>query len=471
MWTERDRDDVCWAREWLPDDLGQAVRVFSVSYNAHVVFSPHDHVSEIADNLFLNFVDCRYKWEHPIILIGHSFGGLVLKSLVVKLERGSTIRSSSTPFSEAAAQRAKSFLKNLRGVAFYAFPHAGSTNFHTFVNKLSRCTNRHLLGIMGNIEPYRRDMNQLSVDFDDIVNGNKISIYAFSEGKPMDQEEGVLVEFSSAQQLARNNCYKVEDANHMEVCKPPSKGHPSYGLLLQFINACHEVSGEFEKALQEVQDLRLSMFVGLHKILSLLKSEDIDVRVHAVKVVANLAAEEANQEKIVEAGGLGSLLNLLQSSEDETIRRVAAGAVANLAMNETNQELIMAQGGIGLLARTADDAEDPQTLRMVAGAIANLCGNGYKTGRSLLIDDGALPWIVANANNDALPIRHHIELALCHLAQHEVNAKDLVAGGALWELVRMSRECSREDIRNLAQRTLNASGTLQSELRRLHLVY
>ncbi len=50
------------------------------------------------------------------------------------------------------------------------------------------------------------------------------------------------MEFSSAQQLARNNCYKVEDANHMEVCKPPSKGHPSYGLLLQFINACHEVN-------------------------------------------------------------------------------------------------------------------------------------------------------------------------------------------------------------------------------------
>ncbi|XP_024361980.1 kinesin-like protein KIN-UB isoform X2 [Physcomitrium patens] len=259
--------------------------------------------------------------------------------------------------------------------------------------------------------------------------------------------------------------------------------------------------------------------VGLHKILSLLESEDVDVRVHAVKVVANLAAEESNQEKIVEAGGLGSLLNLLQSSEDETIRRVAAGAVANLAMNETNQELIMAQGGIGLLARTADDAEDPQTLRMVAGAIANLCGNdklqiklreeggirallgmvrsrhpdvlaqvargianfakcesrgaaqGYKSGRSLLIDDGALPWIVANANNDASPIRRHIELALCHLAQHEINAKDLVAGGALWELVRISRECSREDIRNLAQRTLNASGTFQSELRRLHLVY
>ncbi|KAG6467224.1 hypothetical protein ZIOFF_074911 [Zingiber officinale] len=268
--------------------------------------------------------------------------------------------------------------------------------------------------------------------------------------------------------------------------------------------------------------------VGLHKILSLLESEDLDVRVHAVKVVANLAAEEANQEKIVEAGGLTSLLMLLRSSEDETIRRVAA---------ETNQELIMAQGGIGLLSVTAADAEEPQTLRMVAGAIANLCGNGKtepffnilvqdanatthptstlacsyklqrrlsreggikallgmvrcghpdvlaqvargianfakcesrastqgdKAGVSLLIEDGALPWIVKNANHEASPIRRHIELALCHLSQHEINAKDMIGEGALWELVRISRDCSREDIRLLAHRTLISSPVVRS---------
>jgi len=43
---------------------------------------------------------------------------------------------------------------------------------------------------------------------------------------------------------------------------------------------------------------------------------------------------------------------------------------------------------------------------------------GIKSGRSFLIEDGALPWIVQNANNEAAPIRRHIELALCHLAQH-----------------------------------------------------
>ncbi|KAM3322921.1 kinesin-like protein KIN-UB [Capsicum chacoense] len=257
--------------------------------------------------------------------------------------------------------------------------------------------------------------------------------------------------------------------------------------------------------------------VGLHKILSLLESEDAAVRINAVKVVANLAAEEANQEKIVEAGGLNSLLMLLSNSEDETIRRIAAGAIANLAMSESNQELIMTQGGIALLAVTAADAEDPQTLRMVAGAIANLCGNdklqtrlrseggirallgmvrcrhpdvlsqvargianfakcesrasvqGQKAGRSSLIEDGALTWIVQNSNNEASMIRRHVELALCHLAQHEVNARDMITGGALWELIRISRDCSRDDIRSLARRTLTSSLTFQSEMRRLRI--
>ncbi|WCJ22817.1 armadillo repeat kinesin 2 [Euphorbia peplus] len=261
----------------------------------------------------------------------------------------------------------------------------------------------------------------------------------------------------------------------------------------------------------------LSEQVGLQKILSFLESDDANVRIHAVKVVANLAAEESNQQRIVEAGGLTSLLMLLRSFDDETVRRVAAGAIANLAMNEANQELIMAQGGISLLSVTAADAEDPQTLRMVAGAIANLCGNdklqmrlrteggikallgmvrcghpdvlsqvargianfakcesrvstqGSKSGRSFLIEDGALPWIVQNANDESPPIRRHIELALCHLAQHEVNAKEMISGGALWELVRISRDCSREDIRSLARKTLNSSPTFRSEMRRLRI--
>jgi hypothetical protein len=60
-WTQRDDGNVCWPRDWLPYDLGEAVRIFSVSYNADVVTSPHGHVSEIAHNLFQSLLNPRYK--------------------------------------------------------------------------------------------------------------------------------------------------------------------------------------------------------------------------------------------------------------------------------------------------------------------------------------------------------------------------------------------------------------------------
>ncbi|KAK1382499.1 kinesin-like protein KIN-UC [Heracleum sosnowskyi] len=252
--------------------------------------------------------------------------------------------------------------------------------------------------------------------------------------------------------------------------------------------------------------------VGLQKILALLTSSDIDVQIHAVKVIANLAAEDVNQEKIVEEGGLDALLMLLRSSHNTTILRVASGAVANLAMNEKNQSLIASKGGARLLANTASRTDDPQTLRMVAGAIANLCGNeklhvllreeggiiallgmvrsgnsdviaqvargianfakcesrginqGHRKGRSLLIEDAVLEWLISNSNIASTSTRRHIELALCHLAQNVDNANDLISSGGLKELVRISTESSREDIRNLAKKTLRYNILFQAHI-------
>jgi hypothetical protein len=79
------------------------------------------------------------------------------------------------------------FLRNVRGVAFYAVPHAGASNIAIYVNKLLGRNNRHHCGIMHNIRPMQRDMEQLSVDFDDIVTENGMNIYAFCEGRPMKQ--------------------------------------------------------------------------------------------------------------------------------------------------------------------------------------------------------------------------------------------------------------------------------------------
>ncbi|CAL9094796.1 unnamed protein product [Musa textilis] len=244
-----------------------------------------------------------------------------------------------------------------------------------------------------------------------------------------------------------------------------------------------------------------------------------------VNVVANLAAEgiclhlhfaDVNQERIVEEGGLDTLLLLLESSEDANIHRVTAGAVANLAMNSSNQGLIMGKGGARLLANIASKTEDPQTLRMIAGAIANLCGNeklhvtlkkdggikallgmvqcghsdvvaqvargfanfakcesrvfvivcskGHRKGRSLLIEDGVLNWMATNSATFSASTRRHIELSLCHLAQNEDNTLEIIRSGGIKELIRISQESSREDTRNLAKKALDSNPAFSAEI-------
>ncbi len=119
----------------------------------------------------------------------------MLKSLVVKLK---TIESGTDDWSKAAVQRGKAFLShvrvvafyakvlsNVRGVAFYVVPHAGSTKFVEYVKKLLTCNKRDLGRIMDNIEPRQGDMEELSVHFDEIVKLNNITIYVFCEGRPM----------------------------------------------------------------------------------------------------------------------------------------------------------------------------------------------------------------------------------------------------------------------------------------------
>ncbi|KVH95487.1 Armadillo [Cynara cardunculus var. scolymus] len=230
-------------------------------------------------------------------------------------------------------------------------------------------------------------------------------------------------------------------------------------------------SGEQEKG----SVAKLFEQVGLQKILSLLEAEDPDVRIHAVKVIANLAAEETNQELIMAQGGISLLAMTAENADDPQTLRMVAGAVANLCGNDKLQVMLRAEGGIRALLGMVR-CRHPDVLAQVARGIANFAKcesrastQGIKSGKSHLIEDGALPWIVKNANNEASPIRRHIELALCHMAQHEVNAKEMISGGALWELVRISRDCSRDDIRILARRTLSSSPTFQVELKRLRL--
>jgi len=130
------------------------------------------------------YVLCRFKWDCPIVVIGHSFGGLVLKSLVVEAKM-SSITYAEDDLTRAAADHAKAFLNNVRGVVFYAVPHGGSDNIAKYVNNLLSCNDKDHALIMENVQPWQQNMEELSVEFENFLKEKKVNVYAFGEGKPM----------------------------------------------------------------------------------------------------------------------------------------------------------------------------------------------------------------------------------------------------------------------------------------------
>ncbi len=119
-------------------------------------------------------VGCR-----PFVLVGHSFGGLVIKALINETKRRSD-SAETNALDKKAIRKAKEFLQNLKGIVFYAVPHSGAD-----AATLSRCFKFvRLSKIIGNLKPSSRRMAKMSVMMQDTFYNKGINIYAFGEGKP-----------------------------------------------------------------------------------------------------------------------------------------------------------------------------------------------------------------------------------------------------------------------------------------------
>ncbi len=146
--------------------------------------------------LLLHFeIFCRYEalWDGPVAMVAYSFGGLVLKSLVVEMRKH--VHQKQTNNLDVKVQNCcKKFLKNLKGVVFYSVPHAGgnlSNYFKWQCQKLSKDPTQS--NFLKNMESFDQKREQLSTDFNKSI-CEDINIYAFVEGLPIDDK---WVRFSS----------------------------------------------------------------------------------------------------------------------------------------------------------------------------------------------------------------------------------------------------------------------------------
>ncbi|KAH9558619.1 hypothetical protein CY35_06G017200 [Sphagnum magellanicum] len=293
-WVQHTSAQEFWVKDWLPEDLDGNVRVLALSYDSCAIQSNNEgnlqDVADLGSDLLQSLVfsdPWRLGQQWGCVLVGHSFGGLVIKSLVVEAyQRAQVIpRNRIDELSVASANR---FLKNLRGVVNYAVPHTGSCleSYFTVRDNLFRRVN--LAEFMKNLQPSQRRMEDLSVKFDEIVQQNSILVYAFLEGKHLKDLGKKMVEDTSARRGANNNYILLEDCDHFTVCKPFDKFHPSYYKLVEFIRSCQQ-----EDSLWRHPSFSSEVPQKLPNIIEGVSSQYLDLAANSLKDVQILISPQS----------------------------------------------------------------------------------------------------------------------------------------------------------------------------------
>ncbi len=127
--------------------------------------------------------------EHPFVLVGHSFGGIVIESLVMEIHERSQQQHFDT-LRKTKVQMANVFLKNMAGLAFYAIPHFGSDRLIQYICKQCEISldSKQMAKVLENIDSSKSKTLNLSNDFFNTLPSyrNVYGVYVFLETKPID---------------------------------------------------------------------------------------------------------------------------------------------------------------------------------------------------------------------------------------------------------------------------------------------
>jgi hypothetical protein len=190
--TERGTER-CYFATWLIEDLLargiKNVRVLSLSYDALArVWGRGGRTRDVKDigkDLVQKLIsNSRWKLyeDQRIVLVGHSFGGLVIKSLLATAHKRVTAgRIPTNEVTAATDSQCNGFLNNVRRIFFYGVPHLG-TNIALYVSNLHNYVlGLRLSGIIKNLEPFQEKMQKLSERFEAAKKSLNFSVYAFAE--------------------------------------------------------------------------------------------------------------------------------------------------------------------------------------------------------------------------------------------------------------------------------------------------
>lgn len=206
-WTSP-QTNAFWLKDFLPQDVPNA-RVMTFGYNTDAAFgNTTAEIIDYAKSLLSSLIDKREQVDElrrPLIFIGHSLGGIVIKQSL---------------FQATIEQRYNSISESTVGIVFLGTPHRGSENvaygkvLETLATAVRKKPSPRLINAL---QVNSEALMRLTTDFR--LQVPKYQVYSFYEMKPMKTLSALVVEKHSALLEILGEEQIPVDASHEEMCK------------------------------------------------------------------------------------------------------------------------------------------------------------------------------------------------------------------------------------------------------------
>ncbi|CAL1526995.1 unnamed protein product [Lymnaea stagnalis] len=228
-WRQRDGIDpfgsVCWPRDWLATDFPN-IRVVSIGYNSelhkwgdHCPYEQDKRTIEGRSKELMKKLQLAGVGSRPIIWIGHSMGGLIIKNII-------SLGENESQYSKFSSQT--------RGVLFFSVPHHGSSVVDVMMYA------KYLLFPSVEVQELHTSSPKLAAlheTFVKFMSKNSIPCLSFGENaktpfsRPLPK---VLVVPLNSSDPGIGNFVSVPH-NHIDICKPCNEDDIIYQLTNRFI--------------------------------------------------------------------------------------------------------------------------------------------------------------------------------------------------------------------------------------------
>jgi pimeloyl-ACP methyl ester carboxylesterase len=231
-WRKKEEKNYFWPGEWLPNDSEfQNVRIHTFGYAAEWsdFKSNNATVSDFGSSLYGALISSTHlsrRHKTPIVLIGHSMGGLVIKRACLMAHR----QRETEVGVESLEDDTTSLASRIKCLVFLGTPHHGSDSAE-LLDKVLRSGLSPMSG-----KEYVKDLRKESPSNESINDefrfiADSFHLFSFFEARPTSHLGFVVPKDSARINGPRHEHTQSIDADHRGMVKFEDEDDPNYRIL------------------------------------------------------------------------------------------------------------------------------------------------------------------------------------------------------------------------------------------------